>query len=146
MRLLLVFLIFWIAVIVYNAVYNFFPGAMQNIKWLKIAAIICAIVILVIGIKEALQKYADFRFAYVAASDGKILKQKNFPWVVTKTTSREGKIIYIINERFGDASEISIRPDKPTRGYTVYNAIDGIGIKLELPDQEISNFRIEIRN
>jgi hypothetical protein len=133
-----------ILILIYNAVYSFLPVALQGIWWIKTIAVISALVILIWGIKQAIQDYRNYRFAYVSAKDGEILKKKNFPWKVTKTL-HEGKVIYIINERYGDASEISIKPDKANTNYTVYNAIDGVGIKFSCPDNEISNFKIIIR-
>lgn len=69
---------------------------------------------------------------------------KNFPWTITKTT-HEGSIIYIINERQGDASQISIKLDKGNSKYTVYNAIAGVAVKFSCLQEEIPNFRIEIK-
>jgi len=145
MWLLIISIILWILIIIYNAVYRFLPSKIQGIPWVKTVVIISAIIILICGIKQAIQKYHNYRFAYISAKDGNILKKKSFPWAISKTT-HEGEIVYIINERYGDASEISIIPDKPNDKYSIYNAIDGIGIKFACADKEIPNFKIEIKN
>ena len=138
-------LILLILVLIYNTCYSFLPSNAQAVLWVKFIAIICALVILIWGIKQTFQDYRSYRFAYVSARDGKILKRKNFPWGITKTTTREGNIVYVINERYGDASEISVKPDKPSTSYTIYNAMDGVGIKFGCQDEEISNFKIIIK-
>lgn len=113
-------------------------------RWVKTIAIISAIIILVWGIKQAIQEYRDYKFAYISSKDGKILKKKNFTWSITKTV-HEGNIVYIINERYGDASEVMIIPDRPNNNYTIYNAADGVGIKFICTEQEIPNFKIVIK-
>lgn len=107
-------------------------------------AIVSASIILIIGVKQAFQDYQNYKFADISAKDGKILKSKDFPWKVTKTTVREGNIVFIINERYGDASEISIKPNRPAGKFLIYNAIDGVGVKFLCSEDEIPDFRIII--
>ena len=145
MYLLIISLVIWILILIYNATYSFLPSNIQSIRWIKIAAIIASIIILICGIKQAIREYRNYRFAYISAKNGTILKKKNFPWSITKTTTRDGDIVYIVNERYGDASEVSVIPDKPNDKYVVYNAIDGVGVKFKCPDAEIPDFKIIIR-
>lgn len=144
MKLLIIGLIFWAILLLYNTIYSFLPTSTQNIKLVKILAICVACIILFVGVNQALQEYQNYRFADISAKDGKILKSKSFPWKITKTTTSEGNIIFIINERYGDASEISIKPNKPSDKFLIYNAIDGVGIKFSCSDNKIPNFRIII--
>ena len=82
------------------------------------------------------QIYADI------SKDGPILKGKNFPWKIIKTND-DGNIIYVISERYGDASDVSIVSERLSE---IYNGVDGIVIKFKCPEEEISNFRIKIKN
>lgn len=135
-----------ILILIYNAFYSFLPSSAQAVLWVRVVAIICALVILVWGIRQVILDYRNYRFAYVSAKDGRILKKKNFPWSITKTTTRDGNIVYIINERYGDASEVSVKLiDKPGTSFTIYNAMDGVGVKFRCPDHEIPDFKIIIK-
>lgn len=71
-----------------------------------------AIIILAVGIYQVIGSYRSYRFAYVS-KDGAILRGKNFPWEITKTTNSDSDIVYVIEGRYGDSSEISIIPDQP---------------------------------
>lgn len=144
MKLLIVSLVIWIIILLYNGLYSFLPSSIQNIKWVKILAIFSACIILIIGVRQAFQDYQNYRFADISAKDGAILKSKSFPWKVTKTTTREGNTVFIINERYGDASEISIKLSRPTDKFLIYNSIDGVGIKFLCPEDEIPDFKIII--
>ena len=132
-------------ILIYNAIYSILPGEIQNMRFVKIAAIVISIIILIGGITQEIGKYRKFRFAYVSSKDGSILNKKNFPWRITKTKTGEGDIVFIINERYGDASEIIVKPDKPAK-YTVYNAMDGVGIRFSSVEPEIPNFKVNIEN
>ncbi len=143
MFLMIVLLTLWILILVYNAIYSLLPSNIQSLKFVKFTAIIVAIIILVRGITQEIQKYRKFRFALVSSKDGTIIKKKNFPWNVTKTKTPEGNIVYIINERYGDASEIIIKGVKGLR-YSVHNATDGVGIEFLCAESEIQNFKIII--
>ena len=99
-----------ILMLLYGAIYSFLPSDFQKITRVKFLAILSAIIILFWGIKQAIQEYRAHRFAYVSAKDGKILKKKNFPWTITKSY-HEGNVVYIINERYGDATDIECSGD-----------------------------------
>ncbi len=136
-----VILILWMIVLVYNMVYSFLPSQVQNLKFVKIVAILASVIILIVGIKQSFSEFRNFKYAYIDSKNGRVIDKKNFKWEITKTKTREGNIVYIINERYGDASEIEIKPDKRVE-YEVYNAIDGIGIKFLCPENTIPNFKI----
>ena len=134
----------WVTVLIYNSVYSFLPAGVQAIGWVKGLAIGGTTIILIVGVREAVQKCRNYSFAYVSAKDGGILRQKNFRWKVTKSI-HEGNVVFVIEQRYGDASEVSVKPDTRMNGYQVYNAMDGIGIRFTCPANEIPNFRIELR-
>jgi len=144
MGLMIAFVIMWVIILLFNTFYSFLPSNIQSIKYIKIGAMIAACIILIMGIRQAVQEYQNYRFVDVSAKDGKILKNKNFKWEITKTITEQGNTVFIINERYGDASEVSIKPKKPTNKFSIYNAIDGIAIKFLCNDNEIPDFRIVI--
>ena len=71
-------LILWIIILLFNAFYRFLPQAIQRNKWIKTLAVIIAIIISIYGTKQAIHEYRNYRFAYVCARDGKILKNEEF--------------------------------------------------------------------
>lgn len=136
---------FWILILIYNAIYSFLPLNIQSIKWVQSVAIVAAVLILIGGIVQVIREYRAYRFVYIRSSDGAILKEKNFPWKITKTVTKEGAIVYIVNERCGDASEITVKLDKPVK-FQVYNAIDGVAVRFICDEAIIPNFKIVIKN
>ena len=143
MRFLFYFLCIFVVILIFYLIYIFLPQKVQNITLVRVCAIIAAIIILTYGIYQAVHSYRSYRFAYIS-KDGAILRRKNFPWEVTKTTNSHGDIVYVIKGRYGDSSEISIVPDQPAET-EIYNAMEGIGVKFQCPEKEIPNFKIEIR-
>lgn len=81
-------------------------------------------------------------FAEVS-KEGKILRSNNFPWKIKKSKNKDGDILYTIVERSGDATVISVVPDYPE--CTVYQSIDGMVIKFTCPEEEISDFKINVK-
>jgi len=77
------------------------------------------------------------------SKDGSILRSNKFPWEIRKSKDRDGNILYTIVDRRGDATAISVKPDKPK--YTVYQSWDGMVIKYTCPEEEISNFTIKLK-
>ena len=142
MRYMFCLLCIWVVIMIGNVVYSFLPQKTQSITWVRVCAVVAAFIILIGGIHQTVQAYRNRRFAYVS-KDGTVLQKKNFPWEITKITDSDGAIVYIIQERYGDSSEISVIPDRPV-GTDVYNAIDGVGVKFECPEEGIPNFKIEI--
>ena len=139
-----IFITLWILILAFNAVYSFLPTRLQDKTWIRISAIVAALVILVYGVYEVIKRQQDKVFAYVS-SDGAIQRSKNFPWKISKSTTSEGEVAFIIADRFGDASELSIALQGADCPYTKYIALDGLGIKFHCPENEIPPFMIEIR-
>ncbi len=145
MTFLIIGLTLWIIILAYNALYSFLPANLQGVLWVKIFAIIAAIIILIIGVKQSIQEFRDYRFAYVSAKDGSIIKSKNFKWKIYKSTDQNtGNIIFIIDGRHGDASDIIMSPDRQVE-FEIYNAIAGVGIRFKCPENQIPDFKIEIK-
>ncbi len=131
-------------VLIFHSVYSFLPDKLQKINWIRFSAIISVSIILIFDIYKNTQEYQGQIYADIS-KDGTILKGKNFPWKITKTKD-DGNIIYVISERYGDASDVSITLGKQCNKYEIFNGGDGIGIKFTCPEEEISNFRIKIKN
>jgi hypothetical protein len=142
-KLIFGFLILAIA-LAYTTTYGFLPTSVQGKKLIRVLAIISAFIILVISVNQALQDYKNYKFADISAKDGKVIGSKSFPWKITKTITHEGNTVFVINERYGDASAISIKSKKPMDEFIIYNAIDGVAIKFLCLDDEIADFRIII--
>ncbi|MBI2472084.1 MAG: hypothetical protein HYV59_12720 [Planctomycetes bacterium] len=128
-------------VLIFHSVYRFLPDKLQKRAWIKISAIGSVSIILVFDIYKNTQEYRGQIYADIS-KDGTILKGKNFPWKIIKMNN-DGNIIYVISERYGDASDVSIISEKTNE---IYNGGDGIVIKFKCPEEEISNFRIKIKN
>ena len=133
-------LILWIIALLFNAFDRFLPLH----KWTKSLAIIIAIFIALFGAKQAINEYRNYRFAHVEAKSGRILEKKNFPWDITKIITQDGGVMYCVNERWGDPSEILIKPDKKISGYSIQKGYDGVYVKFTCSG-EIPNFKIEIK-
>lgn len=143
----IIILIIWITILIFNVIYSFLPSSVQNIPKIRYCAIAAAIIILIYGIYQIIQEEQSKIYAYVTV-EGEILKSKNFPWSIT-IHNKEREIIYILDERYGDASWISVKLDKPNnenKKHKIYNAIDGVGIKFLCDKKYISNFWIHIKN
>ncbi len=139
-----VLVILWIVVIAFDAIYDFLPASLQTKRWIRIGAIVVALAILAYGVYEVIQRQQDKVFAYVS-SDGTIQRSKNFPWKISKSTTGEGEIAFIIDGRFGDPSELAITPERADSPYTTYVALGGLGIAFHCSENEIPNLMIEIK-
>ena len=128
-------------VLIFHSVYRFLPDKLQKINWIKFSAIVSVSIILIFDIYKNTQEYQGQIYADIS-KDGTILKGKNFPWKIIKTED-DGNIIYVISERYGDASDVSIVSERLSE---IYNGGDGIVIKFKCTEEEISNFRIKIKN
>ena len=138
---LLITLCLWTLVLIFHSVYRFLPDKLQKINWIKISAIASVSIILIFDIGKNIQEYQGQIYADIS-KDGTILKGKNFPWKIIKTKT-DGNIIYVISERYGDASDVSIVSERLSE---IYNGMDGIVIIFKCFEEEISNFRIKIKN
>ena len=128
-------------VLIFHSVYRFLPDKLQKINWIKFSAIVSVSIILIFDIYKNTQEYQGQIYADIS-KDGTILKGKNFPWKIIKTED-DGNIIYVISERYGDASDVSIVSERLSE---IYNGGDGIVIKFKCTEEEISNFRIKIKD
>ena len=128
-------------VLIFHNVYSFLPDKLQKINWIKYFAIVSVSIILIFDIYKNTQEYQGQIYADIS-KDGTILKGKNFPWKIIKTED-DGNIIYVISERYGDASDVSIVSERLSE---IYNGGDGIVIKFKCTEEEISNFRIKIKD
>ena len=128
-------------VLIFHSVYRFLPDKLQKINWIKFSAIVSVSIILIFDIYKNTQEYQGQIYADIS-KDGTILKGKSFPWKIIKTED-DGDIIYVISERYGDASDVSIVSERLSE---IYNGMDGIVIKFKCTEEEISNFRIKIKN
>jgi hypothetical protein len=137
----------WILILGLNALCSLLSSRFQGKKWkwMRICAVSVALIILCRGVSQEIDAYRSRVFAHVAPS-GEILDAKNFPWTVSKATSKEGEVVYVINDRYGDASDVTVVPDVRGLKYTVYNCIDGIGVKFYCSKEQIPRFTIKIRN
>jgi hypothetical protein len=128
---------------IYNTVYSFLPDPLRRNWWVKAAGIVAACVILFYGIFQIIVTYKNSSSAYVSAN-GEIIRSRNFRWKIIKTIdSDSGFPIYIIESRYGDASAVKIKPDRPI-GTEVYNAMDGVAIKFFCKSDRVPNFKIII--
>ena len=140
-----VFIILWILILVYNEAFGFFPESYQNILWVKILKVLSVLIILFAGIYTVIKTENSKVYAQVSSKDGSIIKSKNFSWKISKTTSSSsGNVVFIINERYGDASDVNIKPDLSVK-YKIYNAMDGVGIEFFCPEKEIPDFKLVIK-
>lgn len=139
----IIFLIIWIGILVFNVVYRIFPTSLQNQDWLRKLSIVAALLILAVGVWKEVSRFRGQRWAHVSV-DGSIIQKFNFPWSIAKTIDSAGKMVYIINERYGDASEVLIK-QKGKAKYQIYNAMDGVGVKFLSSENEIKDFWIIIK-
>src|SRR3972149_1877456 len=128
---LLITLCLWTLVLIFHSVYRFLPDKLQKINWIKYSAIVSVSIILIFDIYKNTQEYHGRIYADIS-KDGTILKGKNFPWKIIRII-HDGNIIYVISERYGDASAVSFDPKKPSDEYEIFNGVDGIGIKFTCP-------------
>ena len=134
-------LIIWIAILVFNTVHSFLPNKLQVKKWIRITAMIIASLILIRGIIQEIAAVKNRSYAYISA-DAEIIEKRNFPWKVSKTIA-DDLPIYIIEERYGDTTDVRIEPDRYVK-FEIYNAIDGVAIKFYCKYKDVPSFGIRI--
>ncbi len=138
-----IWILLLVIISIYNTVYGFLPDRIQGKMWIKLPGILAAVILLGYGTHELIQGYRNSRFAYVSP-DGTIIKSRHFPWSIETTIAREdGFPVYIISGRYGDASEVSVVPDREVN-VQVYNAMHGVGIKFLCKPEEVPSFKIKI--
>jgi len=89
------------------------------------------------GSTESTNIFAD------VSKDGTILRSNHFPWKIEKSIDQDGNILYVIVDRRGDATAISVVPDNPE--YTVYQSYGGMVIKYTCAEEKISDFTIKVK-
>ncbi|MEW6291447.1 MAG: hypothetical protein AB1545_16540 [Thermodesulfobacteriota bacterium] len=134
----------WILILAFNAAYTFLPEKVQSKKWVRICAIIASLIILLYGSYSPIHSYQNRIYA-VVKPDGTISEAKNFPWQITKTTDNDGKIKYIINEKRGDSTDVTVFTKDYSRNYSVISVWGGTAIEFNCPANEVPEFTIKIR-
>jgi len=128
----------------FNAVFSFLPENLQKHTWLRITSMVVATIILLVGIAGSVIKFKTYTYAHVTP-DGAIVKSKNFPWEIEKTVDENKGTVYLLRGRYGDATSVSVKPEKPIKIET-YNGISGICIRFKCNDEQLTKFKITINN
>ncbi len=129
-----------------SAVYSFLPSKFQNKTYIRNIAILSSLTVLIWGVLQLVNDYNDRIYAQIN-SDGEVLNSKNFPWEIEVTNNNnENLTIYILKERYGDSSLISIKVKKPHPKYEIYNAMGGVGIKFYCKKDDLSDFWVYVTN
>jgi len=134
----------WISVLTFNAIYKFLPLRLQNVSWVRIIAVLVALLILAQGVHELIHDHNSKIFADITR-EGKITKSKNFRWQIFKET-KDGETIYMINDLYADVSQITVVTKSPGQKNSLYNAVGGVAIKFHVPETEIGDFEILVKN
>jgi hypothetical protein len=112
-------------------------------RWIKYLRNIVAVILLLYVILQTISSYQNSSYAYVS-SNGNIVKRHNFPWKIAKVTLPDSNYpVYFIENRYGEPSEIKIKPNKQVHT-EVYSSPDGTGIRFSCKTDEVPNFKIEI--
>ena len=136
-----VWLVIWIVILVFNTVHSFLPNKLQGKKWIRIMAMIIASAILIRGVVQEVAVIQNRSSAYISAG-GEIIEKCNFPWKITKTKT-PNFTTYVIEERYGDATEVQVEPDRHV-SFEVYNAMGGVAVKFLCRSDEVPSFKVRI--
>jgi hypothetical protein len=140
---LIIWLIILILFLAFQAFHGFLPNKIQCKKWIRITAIIIAIIMLSRSVFQEIAEVRNRSSAYVSP-DAKIIESYKFPWKISRSTTSDDNLpVYIIEERYGDASEVKVKPDRHVR-FKVYNAIDGVAVKFFCESDDVPSFKVEI--
>lgn len=137
-----IWILLLVIISVYNTIYGFLPDSLANKFWIKSFGYVAASVLLLYGISQIINSYKNSSSAYIS-SNGKVIKSRNFPWKIKPTTTDDGFPVYIIESRYGDASEVKVKPNQRV-STEVYNAMDGVAIKFFCKSGEVPDFKIII--
>lgn len=130
------------SVIVLNIV-RFLPNSLAQGRWTESLGIVASCGLLLVWSIWQIVSIYNSSSAYISA-DGRIIKSRNFPWNVVKTAgSNENLAIYVIEERYGDCSQVTVRPDRRVNT-EVYTAKDGLAIKFFCKAEEVPSFKVRI--
>jgi len=138
---------FWsiilILILAFHTFHRFLPNKIQGRKWIRYTAIIIAIVMFSRSVLQEVAHVRNRSFAYVSP-EAKIIESRNFPWEISRAAASDDKLpVYIIEERYGDASEVKVKPHQHV-DFKVYNAIDGVAVKFFCDSEDVPSFEIEI--
>jgi hypothetical protein len=123
--------------------YGFLPDRFKSER-LKLVALIIFLIAVGSAAVELYQRFIPRSTAYVT-KDGTVLKSKNFRWKIQPSPDSDGHPVFVIFDRWGDASAVTVVPDTPTSN-EVYNTMTGIGIRFLCPKDAVPNFEIKIWN
>jgi hypothetical protein len=139
-----IIIILGIGVLTFNTIHKFLPSRLQNISWVRRIAILFALLILAQQINGLINKYNSKIFAHVTR-EGKIAESKNFRWEIIKDIN-DGEIIYMISDMHADVSQVTVVTSSPSQKYSLYKAVGGVVIKYFIPEADIRDFEIHIKN
>ena len=138
-----IWILLLVIISIYNTIYGFLPDSLSNKVWIRSIGVFAASVLLIYGILQMIASYKNSSSAYISPGC-QIIKSRNFPWKIVKNTDSNGNFpVYIIESRYGDSSEVKIKPDRRV-STEVYNSAGGIGIKFFCKPDEVPNFKIKI--
>lgn len=130
---------------VVGAVYAFLSAKLQGRSWIRGIAGIAGLIVAIYSSYDIFQKYNQQVIAYVKR-DGTILKNRNFKGTIGLPTAEKDATIFLIQGGvYGDASRITITPEKPIKT-ELYNAIGGIAIRFSCQSDAVPNFTIKVSN
>ena len=136
-------LVIWIAILVLNTVHSFLPNKLQGKKWIRIAAMIIASLILFKCVFQEVAAVKNRSYAYVTP-DGQITKSNNFPWKITHAERSENDVYFIFDKR-GDGTDVTIIPDNPTYEANVSGVTTGVCIKFNCDPSKVPGFKIVVK-
>lgn len=127
-----------------NIIYGFLPGNIQKIVWVRIAAVVSALLIFVYTSVDFIEEYQNRIFATVS-NDGSIVDSNNFPWKVLKSKN-ENEIIYLVEKLHVDPSQVSIKTESENIKPSLRLAFDGLAIIFNLPEEKVPGFEVRFKN
>lgn len=136
-------LVIWIAILVFNTVYSFLPNKLQGKKWIRIAAMIIASLILINGVVQEVAAVRNHSYAYVSP-DGQITKSNNFPWKITHAERSENGVYFIFDKR-GDGTDVTVTADNPTYEPNIRGVMGGVCIEFNCDPLKVPGFKIVVK-
>lgn len=136
-------LVIWIAILVFNTAYSLLPNKLQGKKWIRIAAMIIASLILIKGVVQEVAAVQNRSYAYVTP-DGQITKSNNFPWRITHVEHSENGVYFIFDKR-GDGTDVTVIPDNPTYEPNVSGVVAGVRITFNCDPSKVPGFKIVVK-
>ena len=138
----LLWLLFWLVILAFNTAHSFFPSKLQAKKWIKIAIILVASIILVQSGRQEIDSYFSKSFLHITPS-GEVVKN-NFPWKVERRAFSEEKPGYLVHYR-GDENELVITSDNPAMKPIIRVGYKGVIIEFNCSHEELPGVTIKER-